>query len=58
VLRGQLVHSRFGRSLAVLDWNRDGVDDLAVGAPSASFEAWELNATSPVPDSWRGDGFR
>ena len=40
----------------VLDYDGDGVDDLAVGAPSASFD--HLNATLPVGDEWVGDGFR
>ena len=57
-LQGRMVHGRFGRALAALDWNRDGVHDLAVGAPSASFAFAELNSSFPVPDSWRGNGFR
>ena len=56
LLHGSVVHGRFGKALAVIDWNADGVDDLAVGAPSASFD--HLNATVPVDDSWQGNGFR
>ena len=56
LLPGSVVHGRFGKALAVIDWNADGVDDLAVGAPSASFD--QLNATVPVDDSWQGNGFR
>ena len=56
LLHGSVVHGRFGKALAVVDWNADGIDDLAVGAPSASFD--QLNATVPVGDSWEGNGFR
>ena len=35
-----------------------GVDDLAVGAPSASFTNSELNGSVPVGDTWQGSGFR
>jgi hypothetical protein len=48
---GGFVHGRFGKALAVVDWNADGIDDLAVGAPSASFS--QLNATVPVDDAVR-----
>ena len=58
MLEGSVVHGRFGWALTVLDWNADGVDDLAVGAPSASFTDEQLNATFPVGDTWQGDGFR
>ncbi|KAF6074567.1 glycosylphosphatidylinositol specific phospholipase D1 [Phyllostomus discolor] len=34
VLEGSQPAGRFGSALAVLDFNRDGVPDLAVGAPS------------------------
>ncbi|KGL74943.1 Phosphatidylinositol-glycan-specific phospholipase D [Tinamus guttatus] len=34
VLEGQQLSGRFGSALAVLDFNDDGVPDLAVGAPS------------------------
>ena len=43
-------------SMVVLDFNGDGLDDLAVGAPAASFEG--LNASFPVNDAWLGNGFR
>ena len=42
VLRGEKTHSRFGRALTVLDFNADGIDDLAVGAPGASWSDEEL----------------
>ncbi|KAM6126167.1 phosphatidylinositol-glycan-specific phospholipase D [Pterocles gutturalis] len=34
VLQGQQPSGRFGSALAVLDFNEDGVPDLAIGAPS------------------------
>ena len=34
VLRGEQAYSRFGFSLAVVDLNRDGIDDLAIAAPT------------------------
>ena len=46
VLNGEkLKQSRFGWALQVVDFNLDGVDDLVVGAPLASFENEEV----PVP---------
>jgi len=35
-LNGDQKHARFGWSLACLDFNQDGIDDLVVGAPSSS----------------------
>jgi hypothetical protein len=53
---GGAVHGRFGWSTAVLDFNLDGVDDLAVSAPLASWSAGEhpvaLNNTTPAPRNW------
>jgi glycosylphosphatidylinositol phospholipase D len=34
VLDGVIENGKFGTGLAVVDLNRDGVDDLAVSAPS------------------------
>lgn len=34
VLDGIVENGRFGTAVAVVDLNRDGVDDLAVSAPS------------------------
>ena len=47
--------SRFGFSLAVLDFNGDGVDDLAIGAPVASWEEDEIvlsDTAEPHPRVW------
>ncbi|OAD66737.1 hypothetical protein PHYBLDRAFT_183810 [Phycomyces blakesleeanus NRRL 1555(-)] len=33
VLQGNATHGRFGWSMATIDFNQDGVDDLAVAAP-------------------------
>jgi glycosylphosphatidylinositol phospholipase D len=33
ILEGNLAHGRFGWSMAVLDMNQDGIDDLAVSTP-------------------------
>ncbi|XP_058141297.1 phosphatidylinositol-glycan-specific phospholipase D isoform X2 [Dasypus novemcinctus] len=38
VLEGSQPSGRFGSAVAVLDFNRDGVPDLAVGAPSVGSE--------------------
>jgi hypothetical protein len=45
-LVGPMAHARFGWSLAVVDLNQDGIDDLAVSAPVASFED-----ADPVPNN-------
>ena len=37
VLDGVIENGRFGTALAVVDLNRDGVDDLAVSAPSTGW---------------------
>lgn len=37
-LAGPVAHGRFGWSMVTLDWNHDGVDDLAVSAPTSSWE--------------------
>ncbi|KAI8647357.1 hypothetical protein BD408DRAFT_408429 [Parasitella parasitica] len=34
ILHGDVHHGRFGWSMAVLDLNKDGIDDLAIAAPS------------------------
>jgi glycosylphosphatidylinositol phospholipase D len=34
ILEGTMENSRFGYSLALLDYNTDGLNDLAVSAPS------------------------
>eukprot|EP01062_Namystynia_karyoxenos_P061066 TRINITY_DN52_c0_g1_i1.p1 TRINITY_DN52_c0_g1~~TRINITY_DN52_c0_g1_i1.p1 ORF type:complete len:920 (+),score=309.51 TRINITY_DN52_c0_g1_i1:102-2762(+) len=46
VLDGATTHGRFGWELAVVDLNKDGVDDLAVSAPTT---AW--NKSAPMPDN-------
>ena len=43
------VMARFGASLAVLDFNLDGIDDLAVGAPGESGWSTSDPAASPYP---------
>ncbi|XP_059530224.1 phosphatidylinositol-glycan-specific phospholipase D isoform X2 [Myotis daubentonii] len=45
VLEGSQPAGRFGSALAVLDFNRDGLPDLAVGAPSAGSERLTYQGT-------------
>ena len=45
-LQGSMTHSRFGWDLAVLDFNDDGIDDLCVSAPTASW-----NNSLPITDA-------
>lgn len=47
LLTGNMTHGRFGWSLACLDYNLDGVQDLVVGAPASSWSQGE----DPAPDS-------
>lgn len=48
---------RFGSALAVLDFNRDGVPDLAVGAPSVGSEKLTYTVRLlPQAESGRGEG--
>ena len=51
-LSGREYRGRFGTALAVLDFNHDGVDDVAVGAPGAS------DAFSPYPERRDSPMFR
>ena len=46
ILEGTTENSRFGYSLTLLDYNADGVSDLAVGAPSQGSNS--LNYTGAV----------
>ncbi|XP_038627261.1 phosphatidylinositol-glycan-specific phospholipase D isoform X2 [Tachyglossus aculeatus] len=46
ILEGSQPSGRFGSAVAVMDWNRDGVPDLAVGAPSVGSD--RLNYTGAV----------
>ncbi len=41
ILAGSEVYGRFGYSLAVVDLNADGRDDLAVSAPAVGGDAWQ-----------------
>jgi hypothetical protein len=43
---------RFGSSLAVLDFNKDGVPDLAVGAPSVGSEQLTYKVRLLVMGKW------
>lgn len=45
---GASVYSRLGASACVLDFNGDGVDDLALGAPTAGW-AWSRNPSNETP---------
>ena len=39
-VKGPGIRARFGKSMLVIDWNHDGIDDLVVGAPGES--GWNL----------------
>jgi hypothetical protein len=45
--------ARFGSTLVVLDWNLDGIDDLAVGAPGWS--GWNTSDAAASPFPLNGD---
>ena len=45
--RGGGVATRFGEAMAVLDFNLDGIDDLAVGSPGSS--DWDLTNPTSQP---------
>lgn len=47
--RAQGVYGRFGWSLATLDFNTDGVDDLAVGALNAGYSDWNVDVIAWQP---------
>eukprot|EP00656_Telonema_subtile_P047078 TRINITY_DN5387_c0_g1_i6.p1 TRINITY_DN5387_c0_g1~~TRINITY_DN5387_c0_g1_i6.p1 ORF type:complete len:806 (+),score=133.13 TRINITY_DN5387_c0_g1_i6:207-2624(+) len=52
-LVGQHLHSWFGKSVVVLDLNADGVDDLVVGAPHASWNESETIIPYDAPAHFR-----
>lgn len=45
---------RFGSALAVLDFNQDGLPDLAVGAPSVGSGQLTYNVRLGGRQRWRG----
>ncbi len=47
-LNEQELGDRFGHALAAGDWDNDGWDDLAVGAPSEDIENTPANGISPT----------
>ena len=53
-LEGVGLRSRFGQTLAVLDWNHDSVDDLVVGAPGES--GWNLTKSGNKDANLSGFG--
>lgn len=48
---------RFGSALAVLDFNKDGLPDLAVGAPSVGSGQLTYNVSLGGRQRWRGGGW-
>lgn len=48
---------RFGSALAVLDFNKDGLPDLAVGAPSVGSEQLTYNVSWEEVRGRRGQGW-
>lgn len=45
ILDGSVENGRFGTALAVVDLNKDGIDDLAVSAPSTDYVPIKTVAT-------------
>lgn len=60
MLEGTSENSRFGYSLAILDFNADGLNDLAVSAPSQGgfFTLAHLHSSSTHRDNLREGGRR
>ena len=44
---GMETYSQFGRSVILMDWNGDGVDDFIIGAPT---QGWNWTSVMVVPD--------
>nr|XP_034982303.1 phosphatidylinositol-glycan-specific phospholipase D isoform X4 [Zootoca vivipara] len=57
ILEGNKPSARFGSAVAVLDFNEDGVLDLAVGAPSVGSQELSYRGSVYVFFGNRGQGF-
>uniref|UniRef100_F6RP30 Phosphatidylinositol-glycan-specific phospholipase D n=1 Tax=Ornithorhynchus anatinus TaxID=9258 RepID=F6RP30_ORNAN len=56
ILEGSQPSGRFGSAVAVMDWNLDGVPDLAVGAPSVGSDGLSYTGAVYVFFGTRGKG--
>ena len=56
ILYGDGAHDRFGWALATIDWNHDGIDDLAVSSPTTLADEMEYRGSGAHFADLDGDG--